>query len=443
MTVVVWFRRDLRLSDHGCLAAAGDTPILPLFVLDDHLLTRAGEPRRARLAAALAALDADIREQGGAGLLVRTGDPAQVVPDVAEAAHAERVLVSGDYSPYGLRRDRAVAEALAVAGRTMTSADTPYLHPPGTVRKGDGGAFSVFTPYWRSWATHPAAAPVAAPEARFAPRLPVSGDPLPPCDVPGGEAYAAAQLQQFVDSGAAARYDEDRNRPDRPGTSHLSAALHFGEIHPRTVVAETASAEPFVRQLCWRDFYADVLYRRPDAAWGNVDARFDRLPWRDDRVQFEAWCSGLTGYPMVDAGMRQLQATGWMHNRARMVVASFLTKDLLLPWQWGAEWFLRHLVDGDVANNSLGWQWCAGTGMDPSPYYRIFNPVLQGERFDPDGDYVRRWVPELAHLPGRRAQTPWDQPDGYAHGYPRRIVDHAGARDAALAAYQQVKSDGT
>lgn len=195
-----------------------------------------------------------------------------------------------------------------------------------------------------------------------------------------------------------------------------------------------------MRQLCWRDFYADVLHRRPDAAWNNVDPRFDALPWQEDDRAFAAWCNGRTGYPMVDAGMRQLRATGWMHNRTRMVVASFLTKDLLIPWQRGARFFLDHLRDGDVANNSLGWQWTAGTGMDPAPYYRVFNPVLQGLKFDPQGDYVREFVPELRHLAGKAAHEPWDHPDGYACGYPDRIVDHATARQVALAAYEVVKA---
>ena len=450
MVDIVWFRRDLRLGDNGALAAA-DQDVVPLFVLDPVLLTSAGGVRRERLLASLRSLDSSIRESGGAGLLIRRGDPVDVLPAVAGEVGADRVLVSGDYSPFGLRRDRRVAEALSVAEVAMASRDTPYLHPPATVRKGDGGPFSVFTPYWRVWSGLSVPAPVQS-SPRFVTRLPPDDLPSdapsrhPPSDDRStgdgavGEAAALATLTGFADSGAAARYDDDRNRLDLPGTSQLGAALHFGEIHPRTVLAHVGADTAFVRQMCWRDFYADVLYRRPDAAWHNVDRRFDALPWRDDRSQFDTWCAGRTGYPVVDAGMRQLAQSGWMHNRARMIVASFLTKDLLLPWQWGARWFLDHLVDGDVASNSLGWQWCAGTGMDPSPYYRIFNPVLQGERFDPDGAYVRRWVPELAHLPGRAAHTPWDQPTGYDHGYPRRMVDHARARDDALDAYRAVKA---
>lgn len=449
MTVIAWFRRDLRLADNGMLAGAGDEDVVPLFVMDPVLLASVGELRRARLFASLRSLDADIRDSGGAGLLVRVGDPAEVVVGAAEEVGAPRVLVSGDYSPYGLRRDRRVAQALTDAGVVMSSQDSPYLHAPGTIRKGDGGAFSVFTPYWRRWSAEAAAPPVTArPRFWGADRLP-AGESIPtgPAavgDVPAvGEAAALDELAAFAESGAAGRYDDDRNRLDLAGTSRLGAALHFGEIHPRTVLAALGGETAFVRQLCWRDFYADVLFRRPDAAWHNVDRRFDALAWRDDRSQFDQWCAGMTGYPVVDAGMRQLAQTGWMHNRARMIVASFLTKDLLLPWQWGARWFLDNLTDADVASNSLGWQWCAGTGMDPSPYYRIFNPVLQGERFDPDGNYVRRWVPELAHLAGRAAHTPWDQPDGYAGGYPLRMVDHAQARDAALGAYRAAKEAAT
>ena len=434
MTTVVWFRRDLRLGDHRAVAAADATPAVGLFVLDPVLLASAGPVRTRRLFGSLNSLANDLAA-GGGRLVLRTGDPRQVVPQVAVEAGAEQVLVSGDFAPYGLRRDRDVASALDDAGRVLRSADTPYLHAPGSVTKSDGHPFSVFTPFYRAWDQLPVPGPA---DGHPQWRADLDSDPIPTGDPGVGEAAALERLDQFV-SGPVAEYDRDRNRTDLAGTSGLSAALRFGEIHPRTIVA-AAGGGGFVRQLCWRDFYADVLFRRPDAAWGNVDRRFDALPWVDDDERFRVWCDGLTGYPMVDAGMRQLAATGWMHNRTRMVVASFLTKDLMIAWQRGARWFLDHLRDGDIANNSMGWQWTAGTGMDPSPYYRVFNPVLQGLKFDPDGDYVRRYVPELRHLHGSAVHEPWNHPDGYAHGYPRRIVDHAEARAAALAAYEVVKS---
>ncbi len=437
MTVIVWFRRDLRLSDHGALAAAGSESVVPLFILDDRLLERAGTPRREHLFASLRSLDHDIRVRGGAGLLVRRGDPAETVVQVSAEYGAQRVLVSGDYSPFGIRRDARAASALLGHGVVLSAEDSPFLHAPGQVTKGDGTAFSVFTPFNRAWAARPVPDPRAA-TPRFVDAWAGPCDPIPDIGTSAGEAEADRILTQFA-SGPVDRYGEDRNRTDLAGTSGLGAALHFGEIHPRSIVATVGSEGGFTRQLCWRDFYADVLYRRPDAAWNNVDRRFDALPWRDDPDQFDSWCHGRTGFPMVDAGMRQLSQTGWMHNRVRMVTASFLTKDLLLPWQWGARWFLSRLRDGDVANNSLGWQWVAGTGTDAAPYYRVFNPVLQGQKFDPAGDYVRRYVPELRHLAGGSVHTPWDQADGYRNGYPRRLVDHAEARLDALAAYDAVK----
>jgi deoxyribodipyrimidine photo-lyase len=260
-----------------------------------------------------------------------------------------------------------------------------------------------------------------------------------------GEGHARALLGRFV--GQRLRdYGVERNRPDLAATSGLSAALHFGEIHPRTVVAAALAeggeeADAYVRQLCWRDFYADVLARQPEVVSSSVDGRWDSFAgWHTDEralQDFSAWCHGRTGYPFVDAGMRQLLHTGWMHYRARMVTASFLTKDLLIPWQWGAVWFARHLVDADVANNSLGWQWVAGSGMDPAQFSRIFNPVTQGQRFDPSGAYVRRHVPQLRALPAADVHEPWLHP-GAAPDYPDRIVDHAAARAEALAAYATI-----
>lgn len=441
---MVWFRRDLRLRDQGALAAAGQDQILPLFVLDPRLLRAVGARRRGRLAASLAALDASLRNAGADGLVVRTGAPDEVVTEAARSVSARSVLYSADFSPFGRRRDRGVAAALAGAGIGFEAADTPYLHAPGDVLTGAGSGYSVFTPYYRSWAQRPVPDPVAAPPPTFV--RGVAGEELPRSQqaVPAGEERAADLLDRFVATGLAA-YRDDRNRPDLDGTSRLSAALHFGELHPRTILARAGgeAGAAFVRQLAWRDFYADVLFHNPAAGTTNVDRRFDAVPWVQggdaDRL-FGHWSSGRTGYPFVDAGMRQLAETGWLHNRVRMVVASFLTKDLLIDWRRGADWFMQNLLDADVANNALGWQWTAGTGTDAAPYFRVFNPVLQGLKFDPDGDYVRRYIPELRHLPGAAVHEPWRLPDGYAHGYVPRLVDHGEARAEALRIYDLVKA---
>jgi deoxyribodipyrimidine photo-lyase len=442
---IVWFRRDLRLTDHGGLDAAVGHEVVPVFVVDPRLWRSAGPVRRSRLVASLRALDAGIRERGGAGLVVRRGPPAEVVPDAAAELGAERVLHASEHTPYGRTRDAAVRVRLRQRGIALVAADSPYLHPPGEVRTAAGGPYSVFTPYYRAWSALPLPPPFPGTEVQFA-AAPGDGLPQLERDVPGGEPVARASLAAFARL-RLDRYDVDRNRPDRDATSQLGAALHFGELHPRSVVAAvggpSGAGAGFVRQMCWRDFYADVMHRQPEAATDNIDRRFDRMPWlvgdEADRL-FQAWAQGRTGYPFVDAGMRQLAQSGWMHNRVRMVVASFLTKDLLIHWNRGAAWFLRHLLDADVANNALGWQWTAGTGTDAAPYFRVFNPVLQGLKFDSDGDYVRRFVPELAHLPGASVHEPWRHPGGYEHGYPERIVDHAEARAQALGIYEQIKA---
>ncbi len=262
-----------------------------------------------------------------------------------------------------------------------------------------------------------------------------------------GERAAHERWAAFLDE-AVADYGEDRNRPDKPGTSRMSVYLKYGAIHPRTMLADlasrrSASADTYRSELAWREFYADILYQRPDSARGNYDRAFDALPLAEGAAAeraFEAWCAGRTGFPIVDAGMRQLREQAWMHNRVRMIVASFLVKDLHLPWWWGARHFMRLLVDGDLASNQHGWQWTAGSGTDASPYFRVFNPVTQGEKFDPSGDYVRRFVPELRGVPGKAVHQPWRLPDGIPAGYPEPMVDHKAERIEALARYDRVKA---
>ncbi len=438
---VFWFRRDLRLGDNPALAeAAAHGEVLPLFVLDPVLLRTSGAPRTAFLHACLA----DLRSATGGALVVRSGRPSEVVPRVVEEVGAVGVWCTGDFGPYGRRRDAAVAAAL---GGRLHAVGSPYAVDPGVVRTRSGGPFQVFTPFSRAWEAtgwDPPEPPVdglrwcrGVPGEELAPARPDRGLP------PAGEHAALARLEEFL-ADDVHRYHERRDLPGLPGTSRLSAALRWGCLHPRTVLArlgDSRGEQVFRSELAWREFYADVLFHRPSSAWQSLQPkmaamRHDEGPLADER--FAAWAEGRTGYPIVDAGMRQLLAEGWMHNRVRMIVASFLVKDLHLPWQRGARHFLDHLVDGDLASNNHGWQWAAGTGTDAAPYFRIFNPVAQSRRFDPDGVYIRRWVPELAHVPTRDIHAPWAGRSGPPLGYPPPIVDHAVEREEALRRYAEV-----
>jgi deoxyribodipyrimidine photo-lyase len=450
---LLWFRRDLRLADHPALLAAAQDGgprhgVVPLFVVDPALWDPAGPPRRAWLVRCLRVLDARLAGR----LVVRHGRPEDVVPAVAAQVAAERVHMTADAGPYGRRRDAAVAGALRRDGRSLVATGTPYAVGPGTIRQPDGRPYSVFSPYLRAWTRHgwPAPAASAPLAAGLVWAREVESEALPdepdlgPTRLPDvGEEAALRRWRTFLDGGLQA-YDARRDRPDVDGTSALSAHLKYGEIHPRTLLADLAplrsqAAERFRSELCWREFYADVLWHRPESARENLRHQFDRMRTDAPGDRFDAWCEGRTGYPFVDAGMRQLLAEGWVHNRVRMVVASFLVKDLHVWWPVGARWFMQRLRDGDLASNQHGWQWVAGTGTDPAPFFRVFNPVTQGEKFDPDGDYVRRYVPELRHLPGSTVHEPWTHPDGYAHGYPERIVEHARERAEALRRYAEVR----
>lgn len=460
-TSVLWFRRDLRTADHPALLAAAaesgaDGDVVPLFVLDPALWEPAGPTRRAWLVRSLRALDASL---GGTArrpaLVVRHGDPAVVVPAVAAQAGAASVHVSADAGPYGRRRDDTVAKSLADDGRHLVRTGTPYAVGPGTVLNGSGEPYKVFTPFFKAWARHgwPAPAASGAGSASWH-RLGTDGLPDEP-DLGGlelpdaGEAAALDRWHDFLDHGVT-DYADRRNSPDVDGTTSLSVHLKYGEVHPRTLLADLAhlhgqGTDTLRSELAWREFYADVLWHRPRTAREYLRPEFAAMRYADParsgpaRELLEAWQHGRTGFPFVDAGMRQLLATGWMHNRVRMVVASFLVKDLHVEWQHGARWFMHWLRDGDLASNQHGWQWVAGCGTDAAPYFRVFNPVSQGEKFDPDGAYVRRWVPELRHLAGKAAHTPWEVLDGYAHGYPERVVDHAKEREEALARYAEIR----
>ena len=450
-TSIWWIRRDLRLADNAALAAAAaDGDVVPVFVLDETFLSRSGVPRLRFLFENLRDLDA----RTGGALVVRRGDPTVEIPAVARATGARTVHVARDFGIYGQRRDAAVAGVLRTDGVALVGSDTPYVIDPGTVRKDDGTSLKVFTPFYKRWQLLPASTPSVGARGksprsnvRFAsttlsvgvPDLPETDASLPPAG-----ADAAWDRWRSWSPAGLVHYKDVRNNPGEDGTSVLSPYLRFGIVHPRQLLADldqSAGARHYESELCWREFYADVLFHQPRTAWENLQEKMNALPVDTDakaRARFEAWCAGRTGYPIVDAGMRQMLATGWMHNRVRMIVASFLVKDLHLPWQWGARFFMRHLVDGDLASNNHGWQWTAGTGTDAAPYFRVFNPHGQSEKFDPAGVFLRRWVPEIADLDDTHIHAPWTLGLLAPSSYPPPIVDHAVEREVALARYKKV-----
>ena len=440
MPSIMWFRRDLRIKDNPALMQAG-SEVLPVFVFDPVLWDAAGDARRAYLVSSLNALN----ESLGGALVIRTGNPVDVIPALVGEVNADAVHIAADFGPYGQQRDLDVEAALATLSVPLVRTGSPYAVAPGRVLKSDGTPFRVFTPFYRNWAEHGWRAPARGSLPTF---VSATSEELPvvesPVDLPpAGEQAAWKRWKQFKKS-ALANYSEDRNRPDLDGTSMLSHSLKYGEIHPRSLLAELAPEDlVYIKEICWREFYADILFNNPHTVSRSLDARYDSImPWAtgpEAEKLFEAWCEGCTGYPIVDAGMRQLVSTGWMHNRVRMITASFLIKDLHIPWQRGAKFFMQHLVDGDIASNTHGWQWTAGCGTDASPFYRVFNPITQGMKFDPDGNYVRHYVPELAHLVGGSVHEPWDTLGGYDHGYPERIVDHKTEREVALADFASIK----
>ncbi|CAM3955872.1 deoxyribodipyrimidine photo-lyase [Nocardioides marinus] len=453
MTSVMWFRRDLRLADNPALiAAAEDGDVLPLFVLDPALWGPAGPSRRAYLAASLRSLDASLRQRRS-GLSVVRGDPVRRVVLAAKAVGADTVHVAADFGPYGSRRDEEVEKALADAGIELVRTGSPYAVAPGRVRNGSGDPYKVFTPFSRAWTDHGWRGPVDAPTGVSwldldehtdegttdipDPQLP-AGLELPEA----GEAAALRRWEEFLDRVDA--YAEDRDKPGIEGTSRMSVHLKYGEVHPRTLLADLArrrseGARVYRTELAWREFYADVLHTRPETAREYYRPEYAQMAYDRPGDQLTAWQEGRTGFPIVDAGMRQLRAQGWMHNRVRMIVASFLVKDLHVEWQHGARHFLHWLVDGDLASNNHGWQWTAGSGTDASPFFRVFNPTTQGKRFDPAGDYVRLWVEELSDP--ERVPDPHD-PDPDTRdlvGYPAPMVDHKEERQEALDRWERIR----
>lgn len=403
--------------------------MLVCFVVDPRLEKSSGERRLSFLFDSLRELD----EKLSGRLLVVRGRPDEEIPRLVDAVGATSVHVSEDFSPFGRRRDAAVTETLGDIA--LETSGSPYLVSPGRITKSDGNPYQVFTPYFRQWRDHgwrkPASSSVDTRKLLDPSDIRRSGRiriPVAPTELafPAGEDAALARWAEFVDGGLS-RYETERDRPDRDGTSMMSAYLKYGNIHPRTLAVDlgrSKGAQAYLRELAFRDFYADVLYHWPKSLWHNWNERFDDIgldTGKQAQQRFEAWKDGRTGFPIVDAGMRQLRETGYMHNRVRMVVASFLVKDLHLPWWWGAEWFLDQLVDGDMAANQHGWQWAAGTGTDAAPYFRVFNPDAQATKFDPDGEYARRWIPELETA-----------------DYCAPIVDHQAERAEALRRYREI-----
>ena len=417
--VIMWFRRDLRLGDNEALtaaiAAAGDDRVVGAFVLDPALL--AADSKRARfLLGSLAALN----EEMDANLWVLSGSPAEAVPALAERLQVTDVFVTEDFAPYGLRRDAEVAARLQQVSAKLQPVGSAYAVAPGTIVNGSGTNYKVFTPFSRAWEQHGWNAPLAQARTKWAtpqrqPAHPYQHGELPAWAVPG-ERAALESLDRFVEERLDG-YAKHRNEPGLDATSRLSPHLRFGTIHPRTILARlgrSQSHERFRTEVAWREFYADVLFHQPKSAWETMQPKMRAMRCDTDaaaRKRFDRWAKGETGFPIVDAGMRQLHEEGYMHNRVRMIVASFLVKDLHLPWQWGAQHFREALIDFDVASNNHGWQWVAGTGTDAAPYYRIFNPEAQREKFDPDGTYVDRWR---------------------GSGYGEPMIDHASERGEAL-----------
>lgn len=459
-TAIWWIRRDLRQHDNQTLTTAlTHHHVIPTFILDPVLLATSHK-RVAFLLDGLRQLNDDLRAHGSY-LIVRQGDPVTVLTQLQAQTDAVAIYAEADYSPYARRRDARVAAHLPL-----------YLCPGLTIQpvtatmKKNGQPYTVFTPFSKSWLNLPPANIVQpAPTQIHTPSgltsQPIPDQPQLPTTVPfiAGETTARDILNTFTIDGAIYDYADQRDRMDLDGTARLSPYLRFGMISATTCIAAARDAldrapdengrisvRTWINELVWREFYIYILYHFPHVHQGNFRAKYDHIPWRNHPDEFTAWCQGQTGYPIVDAAMRQLSHTGWMHNRARMIVASFLVKDLLVDWRWGQKWFGEHLLDGDPAANNGGWQWSAGTGTDAAPYFRIFNPTTQGKKFDPDGRYIRTWLPELALVPPKYIHTPAQMPIDLqtkischiGTDYPPPLVDHKLARQRTLAVYKQV-----
>ena len=454
-TAIVWFRRDLRVHDHPALTAAarGAERVVPAFVLDDRLLGGRfpSDARAWFLLESLRELREALRERGS-DLIVRRGPPERELPALAGETGAEAVHFASDVSPFATARDRRVEAALRDAGVELVRHPGNFVADVGVPRTSGGKPFAVFSPFWRAWEKLPRREVHGAPrKLQLPPGLRVGEIPRADCPLEApigqpGEKAGRERMNAFVRDGL----DRYAGRHDRlaGGSSVLSPYLHFGCVSARELEERGSASGAFVRQLCWRDFYAHVLVHNPRNAVGAYQERMDALEWEDDEHAFAAWCEGRTGFPVVDAAMRQLRATGWMHNRGRLIVGSFLTKDLHIDWRRGEAHFMRWLLCGDEAQNNGNWQWISSVGVDPAPYFRrMYNPALQQQRHDPDGEYVRGWVPELRDVPLERLAEPWTMSDdeqaaaGCRIGadYPEPLVDHAAERERAMERYRAAR----
>ncbi|QQM28860.1 deoxyribodipyrimidine photo-lyase [Martelella lutilitoris] len=468
---IYWIRKDLRLTDNRALLAACEDarPVIPVFIREDDSAGALGGAQAWWLERSLARL-AEAYEKSGSRLILKSGDPADVIFALIAETGAQSVFWNRRYTPDGIETDTALKKKLKDAGLHVESFAGHILHEPSKFKTKSGGPYKVYTPFWKAFSAESSVPdPLDAPEKLTAAKTMPESEKLSDWGLyPGkpdwaadfdalwtpGEAGARDRLERFIDE-IAEHYAASRDRPDIEATSMLSPHLALGEISPATIwhridSAKNLSAEnrkKFLQELVWRDFCHHLLFHAPALATKNWNDRFDGFEWVEDDNALAAWRKGETGYPIVDAGLRQLWREGTMHNRVRMIAASFLVKDLMIDWRKGEEWFRDTLVDADPASNPANWQWVAGSGADASPFFRIFNPVLQGEKFDPDGAYVRRYVPELAALPAKHIHAPFDAPKavleeaGVTLGetYPEPIVDHKAARKRALAAFEKIK----
>lgn len=466
---LIWFRQDLRCEDNPALALACKKHkyLIPLYIKESEQGLAVGAAQHWWLHHSLEALQRDL-QQVGLDLHFKSGNAHTILQELINEYCIDAVYWNRCYEPQQRARDQEIKTQLKEQGLEVVSCNGSLLHEPWQVLNQSGEFFKVFTPYWRQclkqiqvrslltvahWPQLKAIASETLDEWQLLPSKPDWAKQFAEHWQPGA-AGAALKLSQFLDN-TLSGYKQSRNEPGVYGTSRLSPHLHFGEISPQQVWfalqqamhepdCDLASAETFLAELGWREFSYQLLYHVPQLAEQNFKTQFDHFPWQNDHSVLKLWQQGLTGYPIVDAGMRELWQSGYMHNRVRMIVASFLTKDLMIDWRLGAAWFWYTLLDADLANNSASWQWVAGSGADAAPYYRVFNPVLQGEKFDPLGDYVRRWLPELAGVPNQWLHHPWDAPKGslpitLGVDYPLPIVDHASARARALSSYKQLK----